>query len=360
MTVFKAPARLPALALGALLASGCGSGDRIVINGAGATFPNIIYQKWAYDYNRITPGVEINYQSIGSGGGIAQFSGGTVDFGGTDAPLTENELAAVNGNALHIPTVLGAVIPTYNLPGVTETLRFTPDILADIYLGRIVRWNDPRMAAANPGVSLPDHPIVVVHRSDGSGTTFVWVDYLTKVSADWAGRVGRGKAVNWPVGIGGRGNEGVAAVVSQTAGAIGYVELGYAEINDMPRGIVQNRAGHFVPPTTATITAAAAGAMAEMGADTDLRVSITDPAGPDDAFPISSFTWVLVQREFRGPRDRGRALADFLWWAITSGQADAPSLGYAPLPSEMQPWIADRLRQITVDGQPVWDGPPSD
>ena len=338
-----------------LLSLGCGGGDVIYLNGAGATFPNIIYQRWVADYHAVTPGVELNYQSIGSGGGIRQFSDATVDFGATDAPMSDSAIAALGGNVLHIPTVLGADVLVYNLADVTTRLRFTPDLVADIYLGRITRWNDARLRSVNPDAQLPDRPIVVVHRSDGSGTTYIWTDYLSKVSSEWAQRVGRGTSVAWPVGIGGPGNEGVAATVRQTPGAVGYVELGYAIINNMPTGILRNRAGNFIEPTMPTVTAAAAGAMETMEPDTDFRVSITDPPGAD-AYPVASFTWLLLRRTY-SDRRKNEALVRFVWWAVTDGEAVAPELGYAPLPERMRPWIADRLASITVDGEPVWSPP---
>jgi phosphate transport system substrate-binding protein len=245
---------------------------------------------------------------------------------------------------LHIPTVLGAVVPVYHLAGVTTPLRFTPAVLADIYLGRLTRWNDARIASVNPDVSLPAADIIVVHRSDGSGTTFVWVDYLSKVSPEWARRVGRGTSVRWPVGLGARGNEGVAATVRQTPGAVGYVELGYAMLNRMSAGAVQNRAGTFVTPSIESTTAAAAGAMGELGPDTDFRVSITNPAGAD-AYPIASFTWLLVHRTYPDAA-KTRELVRFIRWALSDGQAEAPRLGYAPLPGEMLPWIEARLASV--------------
>src|SRR6266540_3615659 len=246
---------------------------QVQINGAGATFPNIIYSDWILTYGQTHADVKLNYQSIGSGGGIRQFSDGTVDFGGTDAPMTDSAIAAIQGNVLHIPTVLGAIVAIYNLPGVTQQLKFTPDVLADIFLGKITKWNDARIASVNQGVPLPATDIVVVHRADGSGTTYGWTDYLTKVSPEWASQVGKGASVNWPVGLGGRGNEGVSATVNQTPGAIGYTELGYATINKMTFGQVRNSAGKFVAPTLEAVTAAAAGALAKMGANTDFRVS---------------------------------------------------------------------------------------
>ncbi|MBI1967675.1 MAG: phosphate ABC transporter substrate-binding protein PstS [Gemmatimonadetes bacterium] len=330
-------------------------GQQVQLNGAGATFPNIIYQNWIITYNQKFDNVELNYQSIGSGGGIRQFSDKTVDFGGSDAPMTDSAIVAIQGNVLHIPTVLGAVVPTYNLPGFTGTFRFTPAILADIFLGKLTKWNDPRLAAANPGVTLPNTDILVVHRSDGSGTTYVWVDYLTKVSPEWAQKVGRGTSVNWPVGLGGRGNEGVAATVRQTPGAIGYVELGYALINKMAVGQVQNRAGNFITPTLESVTAAAEGAMADMGPTTDFRVSITNPGGAQ-AFPIASFTWLLVRKEYPDAV-QARELVKFIWWSLTEGQAQAPRLGYAPLPKAMLPWVEARLKTVSAGGRAVWRGP---
>lgn len=328
---------------------------QVRLNGAGATFPNIIYQNWMLTYNQLHPDVQLNYQSIGSGGGIRQFSDGTVDFGGTDAPMTDSAIAAIKGNVLHIPTVLGAVVPTYNLPGLTQPVRFTPDVLADIFLGKITNWNDARLRSINPGVTLPNQDIIVVHRSDGSGTTYVWVDYLTKVSPEWAQTVGRGTSVNWPVGLGGRGNEGVSATVRQTPGALGYVELGYALINKMAFGVVRNSAGNWITPSLESVTAAAAGAMKQMGANTDFRVSITNSPGAQ-AYPAASFTWLLIHRTYADSA-KARTLAQFIWWAETDGQGSAAELGYAPLPKEMQPWIQARLKSITSGGRPVWRGP---
>src|SRR5437867_5145004 len=241
---------------------------QVPINGAGATFPNIIYQDWILTYSQTHPDVKLNYQSIGSGGGIRQFSDGTVDFGGTDAPMSDSAIAAIQGNVLHIPTVLGAIVVTYNVPGVTQQLKFTPDAIAGIFLGTITKWNDARLASINPGVTLPATDIVVVHRSDGSGTSYGFTDYLSKVSADWAQRVGKGASVNWPVGLGGKGNEGVASTVAQTPGAVGYIELGYATATKIAFGQVQNSAGNFVSPTLEGVTAALAGALAKMGPST--------------------------------------------------------------------------------------------
>lgn len=341
-----------ALALGALAGP---ASAQVKLTGAGATFPNIIYQDWVLTYNKLNPRVQLNYQSIGSGGGIRQFSENTVDFGGSDAPMTDSAIAAIGGNVLHIPTVLGGLAVIYHLPGVSARLKVTPEILADIFLGKLTSWTDPRIAAVNPGVQLPRGDILVVHRSDGSGTTYVFADYLSKVSPEWRRRVGKGTSVNWPVGLGGRGNEGVAATVAQTPGAIGYVELGYADANQLQYGQVQNRAGRFVTPTVESVTAAAAGALAEMGANTDFRVSITNPAGAS-AYPIASFTWLLLKKEYPDAA-QASALVPFVWWAITDGQAAAPRLGYAPLPPAMRPWIETRLKSITAGGKPVWPGP---
>ncbi|MGH7531387.1 MAG: phosphate ABC transporter substrate-binding protein PstS [Gemmatimonadales bacterium] len=341
--------------VGALAGAPAAAPAQVRLNGAGATFPNIIYQNWILTYNQQFDNVEINYQSIGSGGGIRQFSDRTVDFGGSDAPMTDSAITAIDGNVLHIPTVLGAVVPTYNLPGLSQPVRFTPDVLADIFLGTITSWNDPRLTSINPGARLPDQDIIVVHRSDGSGTTFVWVDYLTKVSPEWARRVGRGTSVRWPVGLGGRGNEGVTATTRQTPGAIGYVELGYAIILKMPVGVVRNKSGNWITPTIESVTAAAAGAMEDMGPNTDFRVSITDPAGPQ-AYPIASFTWLLLRKQYPEAA-KARELVKFVWWALTEGQAKAAPLGYAPLPKELLPWIQARLKTITAGGRPVWTGP---
>lgn len=339
----------------ALVALAVPASAQVKLTGAGATFPNIIYQDWVLTYNRQNPRVQLNYQSIGSGGGIRQFSENTVDFGASDAPMTDSAIAAVSGNVLHIPTVLGGLAVIYHLPGVSARVRFTPQVVADIFLGKLTSWNDPRIAAVNPGVQLPRSDILVVHRSDGSGTTYVFTDYLSKVSPEWQRRVGKGTSVNWPVGLGGRGNEGVAATVAQTPGAVGYVELGYADANRLQYGPVQNRAGQFVTPTVESVTAAAAGAMAELGPNTDFRVSITNPGGAD-AYPIASFTWLLLRKQYPDPAKAG-ALVPFVWWAITDGQAVAAKLGYAPLPQALRPWIEARLKSITAGGKVIWPGP---
>lgn len=350
-----------ALALGApvALAACGGQQETVLLNGAGATFPNIIYQKWITDYNLAQPGAQLNYQSIGSGGGIQQFTDATVDYGASDAPMTEDEMAKVGGNVLHVPMVLGAVVPTYNLPQISATIRFTPEVLAGIYLGEITRWNDVRLRSANPGVALPDQEIVVVRRSDGSGTTFIWTEFLSAVSPDWASRVGTGKSVNWPVGIGGRGNEGVAATVQQTPGALGYVELGYAMINSMAVGAVRNRDGNFVTPDLSTVSDAAAGAAATLGPDTDFRISLINAPG-ERAYPVASFTWLLVHKDYGDDAAKARELVAFIWWALTRGQGSAEELGYAPLPPAILPLVETHLRQVTAGGAPVWSGPAGD
>jgi phosphate transport system substrate-binding protein len=325
---------------------------QVKLNGAGATFPNIIYQDWMLSYNKAHPDVQLNYQSIGSGGGIRQFSDGTVDFGGTDAPMSDSAIAAIQGNVLHIPTVLGAIVVTYNVPGVSQQLKFTPDVIADIFLGKVTKWNDARLASVNPGTSLPATDIVVVHRSDGSGTSFGFTDYLSKVSPEWQSKVGKGTSVNWPVGLGGKGNEGVAATVSQTPGGIGYVELAYATSNKMSFGQVRNSSGKFITPSLESVTAALAGAMKTLAPTTDFRISITNPDGAD-AYPIATMTWLLVHKTYADIA-KAKALVQFIWWAETDGQSRANELGYAALPKQLRPWIESRLKSITVDGKPVW------
>jgi len=344
--------RSPLLALAAVLALAAPAAAQVKLNGAGATFPNIIYQDWILSYNKAHPEVQLNYQSIGSGGGIRQFSEGTVDFGGSDAPMSDSAIAAIQGNVLHIPTVLGAIVITYNLPGVTQQLKFTPEAIADIFLGKITKWNDARLASANAGVSLPATDVVVVHRSDGSGTSFGFTDYLSKVSPEWAQKVGKGTSVNWPVGLGGKGNEGVAATVNQTPGGIGYVELGYATSNKMAFGHVRNSAGKFVAPTLEAVTAAAAGALEKLGPSTDFRVSLTNQDGAE-AYPIATMTWLLLHKTYPDAA-KAKALVQFVWWAETEAQSRAASLGYAPLPRQLRPWIEARLKSITADGKAVW------
>ena len=311
------------------------------LTGAGATFPNPIYTKWFDAYNKES-GVRINYQSIGSGGGIRQFTEGTVDFAASDAPMTDAQVAAVKGNVLHIPTVLGAVVATYNLPSAGATaLRLDGPTLAEIFLGRISRWSDPRIKALNPGVNLPNDDIIVVHRSDGSGTTFIFTDYLSKISPSWKGQVGKGTSVQWPIGLGGKGNEGVTQQVKQTQGALGYVELIYAVSNQLPYAWLKNAEGTFVEPGLKSVSAAAAGARLDRG--TDFRVSITGASGKD-SYPIASFTWLLVQRE---PRDsaKARLLGSFLRWMLQpAAQRMAADLHYAPLPVPVIELLQESLK----------------
>jgi phosphate transport system substrate-binding protein len=314
------------------------------ITGAGATFPYPIYSKWFAEYNKMHPSVEINYQSIGSGGGIRQITNQTVFFGATDGPMTNDQLLAAPSKILHFPTVLGADVPVYNIPGMNAELKFTGPLLADIFLGKITRWNDPAIAKLNPGVDLPAMDITVVHRSDGSGTTYIWVDYLAKLSAEWKAKVGVATSVNWPVGVGGKGNEGVAGLVSQTPGSLGYVELIYALQNKISYGSVQNAAGEFVRATTEAVSLAAAEAAAKMPAD--FRVSITNAPGPD-AYPISSFTWLLVYQK-QTNKDVGEQIKKFLGWALTEGQKEAPELKYAPLPAEVVQRETAQIQQIQV------------
>ena len=305
------------------------------INGAGATFPYPMYSKWFDEYHKNNPNLQINYQSIGSGGGIKQVTEGTVDFGATDGPMNDEQLKTYqdkHGSAiLHFPTVLGAVVPTYNIPGVTATLNFTPEALAGIYLGKVTKWNDPLIADANKGVNLPANDILVVHRAESSGTTYVWTDYLSKVSEEWKTKVGKATAVKWPVGLGGQGNEGVTGTVKNTPNSIGYVELIYAESNKIPYGNVKNAAGLFVKASLAGVTAAAAGAAKEM--PDDFRVSITNAPGKD-AYPISSFTWLLIPSKFADASKRD-ALKGFVTWMLADGQNYVEALSYAKLPKEV-------------------------
>jgi phosphate transport system substrate-binding protein len=316
------------------------------LNGAGATFPNPIYQKWFSEYHNTNNNVQINYQSIGSGGGIKQLQSGTVDFGASDGPMTDEQLAQTPGKVFHIPTVLGAVVFTYNIPGVSQELKFTPDVIADIYLGNIKKWNDPRLAKANPGVKFPDEDIVVIHRSESSGTTYIFTDYLSKVSSAWKDKVGKNTAVNWPVGLGGKGSEGVTGMVKQTEGSIGYVELLYALSNNMPYGSVQNAAGTFVKASLQSVTEAA-GSVKEM--PDDFRVSITNAPGKN-AYPISSFTWLLVPAEWQDAT-KEKAFVDFLNWMVDKGQGMTEQLSYAPLPKNVAAKVKARIKEVKVKGQ---------
>ncbi len=332
-------------ALGCAAALGAGvAAQTMQINGAGATFPNPIYTKWFSEYNKLHPNVAINYQSIGSGGGIRQITNQTVFFGASDGPMTNDQLAAAPGHIMHFPTVLGGVVPVYNIPAVSGELKFTGQLLADIYLGKITKWNDPAITKLNPGVSLPGSEITVVHRSDGSGTNYIWCDYLAKVVPEFKKTVGVATSVKWPVGVGGKGNEGVAGLVSQTPGAIGYVELIYAIQNHISFGTVQNMAGKFVRASLETVTAAAAGAANNMPAD--FRVSITNAPG-DNTYPISSFTWMLF---YENPKDKAdaKAMVDFFKWALTDGQKFCDDLGYAPLPENVVKMEMAALEKIKV------------
>ena len=330
----------PGAAAGADSRRAASSGGGATITGAGATFPNQLYSKWFDAYAR-EKGVRINYQSIGSGGGIRQFTEGTVDFGATDGPMNDRQIAAVQGKVLHVPTVLGAVVATYNLPTLRgKPLRFDGPTLADIFLGRITRWNDARIVALNPGVALPTEDILVVHRSDGSGTSYIFTDFLSKVSTEWRTKVGKATSVEWPVGLGGKGNEGVTQQVKQSEGSIGYVELIYAHANQLPVAEIRNAAGQFVSPTLRSVTAAAEGA--QFGPDTDFRVSITDAPGAE-AYPIASFTWLLIHTgDRRGSKDA--AIRGFLAWMLEpAAQRMAADLQYAPLPVRLIELIRQRL-----------------
>jgi phosphate transport system substrate-binding protein len=320
-----------AWAIVASLAGGATLVAQTTINGAGATFPYPIYSKWFSEYNKLHSNVQINYQSIGSGGGIQQITKETVFFGASDGPMTEEQMKAAPSPILHLPTVLGAVVPVYNVAGVSSDLKFNGSTLADIYLGKITKWNDAAIAKLNPGVKLPATDITVVHRSDGSGTTYIWVDYLSKMSPEFQSKVGVKTSVNWPTGVGGKGNEGVSGLVTQTPGAIGYVELIYALQNKISYGSVQNAAGEFVKASVQAVTMAAAGAAAKMPAD--FRVSITNAPGKG-VYPISSFTWMLL---YENPKDKaqGKIMSEFMKWALTDGQKYCAELGYAPLPASV-------------------------
>lgn len=344
--------------LAAVLLTACGGGNTqpvtannsssdaqtLKINGAGATFPNPIYSKWFSEYNKLHPNIQINYQSIGSGGGIQQVTNQTVFFGATDGPMNDEQLKAAPGPILHFPTVLGAVVPVYNIPGVADELKFTGAALADIYLGKIKKWSDPAIVKLNPGVKLPATEITVVHRSDGSGTTYIFVDYLSKVSPEFKAKVGVNTSVNWPAGVGGKGNEGVSGLVTQTPGSIGYVELIYALQSKIDYGQVQNAAGDFVKASVDSVTKAADAAAATLPAD--FRVSVTNGQGAG-VYPISSFTWILM---YEDPRDKvaGKAMVDFMKWALTDGQKFAVDLGYAPLPANVVTLEQAALDKIKV------------
>ena len=336
-------ALLAVLVLGVIL---CAAQNTLLINGAGATFPYPIYSKWFDVYHGKNPNIQFNYQSVGSGAGIKQVTEGTVDFGATDGPMNDEQLKAFQDkrktSILHFPTVLGAAVPTYNVPGVSSSLNFTPEALAGIFLGKITKWNDPAIAGANKGVNLPANDIVVVHRSDGSGTTYIWTDFLSKVSDEWKSKVSRATSVNWPVGLGGKGNEGVTGLIKQTPNSIGYVELIYAVQNNVTYGAVKNSAGAFVKADLASVSAAAASAAKEM--PDDFRVSITNAPGKT-AYPISSFTWLLIPAKIddAGKRD---AIKGFLKWMVSDGQGYAESLSYAKLPKEVAQKVEKAINNI--------------
>src|SRR6202049_3094664 len=331
------------LGAGLVLAAGVWAQGALLINGAGATFPYPIYSKWFDEYHKLHGAIQINYQSVGSGAGIKQVTEGTVDFGASDGPMNDEQLKAFQDkhgfSILHFPTVLGAAVPTYNIPGVTAALDFTPEALAGIFLGRVTKWNDAAIAGANKGVSLPANDIVVVHRSDGSGTTYIWTDYLAKVSEDWKNKVGKGTSVNWPVGLGGKGNEGVTGLIKPTPKSIGYVELIYAAQNNIAYGSVKNSSGNFVKADLAGVSAAASGSVKDM--PEDFRVSITNAPG-QTAYPISSFTWLLVPSKFSEAAKRD-ATKDFLKWMMADGQSYAEQLSYAKLPKEV---VAKEIKAI--------------
>jgi phosphate transport system substrate-binding protein len=345
---------LALITIAALALAGCGSSGTsgsggIKIQGAGSTFANPLYQKWFSEYNKAHPNMKFDYQSIGSGGGIKQFSAKTVDFGGSDAPMTDDQMKAAGGDVIHVPVALGAIVMTYNLPGVQTELKLTPEAIAGIYLGSVKKWNDPAIASSNPGVSLPANEITIVHRSEASGTTYVFVDYLAKVSPEWQQKVGVNTQVNWPVGVGSKGNEGVTGQVKQTPNSVGYVELIYAEQNNLPHALVRNAAGEFVKGSLESVTAAAASASSQM--PEDLRISITNAAGKD-AYPISAFTYALVYKE-QPDQPKGKALVDFLWWAIHDGQEYARQLHYASLAPEVVQKTEQRIKLISYQGKPL-------
>ena len=325
-----------------MLASSTLFGQSVQINGAGATFPNPIYSKWFFEYGKMRPLAQINYQPIGSGGGIRQLTNQTVFFGATDGPMTDEQVKAAPGRILHLPTVVGAVVPIYNLPGMKGELKFTGALLADIFLGKVKKWNDPAIAKINAGAALPATDIAVVHRSDGSGTSYIWADFLSKVSPEWKQKVGVNTSVSWPTGLGGKGNEGVSGLVRQTPGSLGYVELIYALQNKIEYGAVQNAEGEFLRASIASVTAAAA--IKNMPAD--FRVSITNAPGKG-AYPISSFTWILL---YEAPKDlaRSKAMVDFMKWALSDGQKFASDLGYAPLPADVVKLEMTALATIKV------------
>ena len=325
--------------------SGSASGSA-TLQGAGASFPSPLYQKWLSEYGKLYPNVRIDYQSIGSGGGIRQLKEQTVDFGASDAPMTDADLKSAPGEILHVPTVLGAVVITYNLAGIKQPLRFSPEALADIFLGKIKKWNDPKIAADNPGVTLPTSDVTVIHRSDSSGTSAVFTDYLSKVSPEWKEKVGSGVSPSWPTGIGGKGNEGVTGQVKNTPNTIGYIELVYAVKNNLPVAHIKNASGNFIEPSIDAVTAAAAATASSL--PDDLRVSITNAAGAQ-AYPISSYTYILVYKNQKDAA-KGKALVDFLWWGIHDGENFAKELQYAPLPADVVKKAEMKINSVTANG----------
>jgi len=340
---------IAAIALTGTACNGGGGGGDLKLQGAGATFPNPLYQKWISEYGKLHANVKIDYQSIGSGGGIKQLQAQTVDFGASDAPMVEEEIKGAPGPVVHIPTVLGAVVLTYNLAESTKPLRFSPEVIADIFLGKITKWNDARIKADNADVNLPAADISTVHRSDGSGTSFVFTDYLSKVSAEWKNKVGANKSPKWIGGIGAKGNEGVTGQVKQTPNTIGYVELAYAVQNKLPVALIKNKSGNFVEPSIDAVTSAAAGTVAQT--PEDLRVSITDAEGAT-AYPISSYTYILVYQEQKDAT-KGKVLVDFLWWGVHDGENFAKDLLYAPLPAEIVKRVEVKINSITAGGKPL-------
>ena len=326
---------------------GTAGGGEVRLQGAGATFPNPLYQKWLSEYGKINQNIKIDYQSIGSGGGIKQIKEQTVDFGASDAPMSDEDLKSAPGELLHIPTVLGAVVLTYNLPEIKQPLQFSPDVIADIFLGKIKKWDDERVKKDNPGVTLPSGDITVVHRSDGSGTSAVFTEYLSKVSSEWKEKVGKGASPNWPIGLGGKGSEGVTGQVKQTPNTISYVELAYAVTNKLPVAKIKNKAGNYVEPTFDSVTAAAAESVPTT--PEDLRVSITDAAGAN-AYPISSYTYILVYKDQKNEA-KGKALVDFLWWGLHDGEKFAKDLQYASLPDEIIKRSEAKIKSITSGGK---------
>lgn len=338
----KALGLLAGLIVVGLMGSMALAAKLLLINGAGATFPYPLYSKWFYEYTKVDEGVNFNYQSIGSGGGIKQITAQTVDFGASDGALTDEQLKQAPGELFHIPLTAGAVVVTYNLPQISQRLKFSLDVVADIFLGKISRWNDPRIASDNPGVNLPNANIIVAHRSDGSGTTNIFTDYLTSVSRGWETTVGKGTSVNWPVGLGGKGNEGVAGLVKQITGTVGYVELAYAVKNNLPYADIKNKSGNFITPSIESTTAAINGKVNSMPAD--FRVSLVNPDGAD-AYPIAGVTWILVYKN-QTDKIKGKKIVEFLRWAITEGQKYSADLLYAPLPKSMVNKIEAKINQI--------------